>query len=393
MLDLHEDAATDPGPDAPWDPDSFWDRGLGDIRVVFGAGRLAELGELAAEIGGRRALLVTDPGLVAAGHAASACAALRIAGLEVELFDAVSPNPTTREVEAGTEIAAERPIDLIVALGGGSAMDCAKGINFLLTNGGRMEDYWGFGKATKRMLPSIGVPTTAGTGSDAQSYALISQAETHRKMACGDPKARFRVVILDPALLATIPRRVAATTGMDALSHALESYVTSVRTPASASLSRRAFRLLEPVVEAAAQPPASTEVASRALLGAHLAGAAIEGSMLGAAHAAANALTASQDVAHGEAIGLMLPSVIRFNTTAVDALYGELWPDGAGAGLADRIEEIRRRTGLPTQLGDFGIEAPNLPSLAAAACDERTANFNPRPVDQNAFEEIYAGAL
>ncbi|MCZ6727800.1 MAG: iron-containing alcohol dehydrogenase, partial [Acidobacteria bacterium] len=188
------------------------------MRVAFGAGRLAELGELAAEIGGRRALLVTDPGLVAAGHAASACAALRIAGLEVELFDAVSPNPTTREVEAGTEIAAERSIDLIVALGGGSAMDCAKGINFLLTNGGRMEDYWGFGKATKRMLPSIGVPTTAGTGSDAQSYALISQAETHRKLAGGDPTARDRVVILDPALLATIPRRVAAATGRDALS-------------------------------------------------------------------------------------------------------------------------------------------------------------------------------
>ncbi|MCZ6727402.1 MAG: iron-containing alcohol dehydrogenase [Acidobacteria bacterium] len=362
-------------------------------RLVFGPRSLSKIGPLAREMGAGRILLVADPAIREAGHLECALASLRESKMEALVFDQVRENPTSRSVEEAASRLEEEKFDLIAAVGGGSAMDTAKAVNFLLTNGGRMEDYWGFGKATREMLPSIAVPTTAGTGSDAQSYALISQAETHRKMACGDPKARFRVVILDPALLATIPRRVAAATGMDALSHALESYVTPVRTPASASLSRRAFRLLEPVVEAAAQPPASTEVASRALLGAHLAGAAIEGSMLGAAHAAANALTASQDVAHGEAIGLMLPSVIRFNTTAVNALYGELWPDGAGAGLADRIEEIRRRTGLPTQLGAFGIEAPNLPSLAAAACDERTANFNPRPVDQNAFEEIYAGAL
>src|SRR5947209_19145634 len=134
-------------------------------RVVFGPGALARLGELAAELGGTRVLLVTDPGLEAAGHPQRALASLRDAGLEAFLYDAVEENPTTHHVEQGLAFAATHRIDFIVAVGGGSSMDCAKGINFLMTNGGQMSDYQGFGRASEPMLPSIGVPTTAGTGS------------------------------------------------------------------------------------------------------------------------------------------------------------------------------------------------------------------------------------
>jgi alcohol dehydrogenase len=373
--------------------ETSWEREIGGIRVVFGAGRLSEVGALASALGGRKVLLVTDPGLVASGHAATALGALGEAGAGVVVFDGVSPNPTTTEVDAGTAAARMGSIDLIAALGGGSAMDCAKGINFLLTNGGRMEDYWGFGKATQPMLPSIGIPTTAGTGSDAQSYALISQAATQRKMACGDPKARFRTVLLDPALLATVPRRVAAAAGMDALSHALESQVTSARTKASSPRSRQAFELLEASVEAVARPDSSAlDDRGRALLGAHLAGAGIEASMLGAAHAAANPLTARFGVPHGEAIGLMLPPVIRFNAAVAENLYAELWPAGSES-LAGRVEAIRAAMGLPLALREFGVAASDLPSLAAGAAEERTGQFNPRPVDPRAFEELYASAL
>src|SRR5262249_1030034 len=154
-------------------------------RVVFGPGSLARLGELARDLGGRRALLVTDPGLEAAGHPDRALHSLRAAGVETFVFDGVEENPTTRHVRAGLEAARKHKIDLLVAVGGGSSMDCAKGVNFLLTNGGEMADYKGFGKATRPMLPSIGVPTTAGTGSEAQSYALIADEKTHLKMACG----------------------------------------------------------------------------------------------------------------------------------------------------------------------------------------------------------------
>ena len=170
------------------------------IRVVFGKGKIDLLGGLAKDLNGRFALLVSDPGV--SGAADKAINSLKKAKLDVVVFDDVFPNPTDAHVQHGAAFARQyKDLNLIVGLGGGSALDCAKGINFLLTNGGVMQDYWGFGRASKLMLPSIGIPTTAGTGSEAQSYALIAQDGTHLKMACGDEKARFRTVILDSCLM------------------------------------------------------------------------------------------------------------------------------------------------------------------------------------------------
>ncbi|MGD8331410.1 MAG: iron-containing alcohol dehydrogenase, partial [Acidobacteriota bacterium] len=166
------------------DATGSWSARIGVVRVEFGAGALARLGELVAELGGRRAMLVTDPGIAAAGHVERALASFAGMPVETTVFDGVAENPTTTHVETGCELAAAHDIDFLVGLGGGSAMDCAKGINFLLTNGGRMEDYQGAGKAMQPMLPSLGIPTTAGTGSEAQSFALIARAHSHQKMAC-----------------------------------------------------------------------------------------------------------------------------------------------------------------------------------------------------------------
>lgn len=196
-------------------------------RVVFAAGAIAQLGDLARELGGKRALLVSNPGLEKTGHPRRAHAILQEAGVETYLFDKIEENPTTRHVGYGLELGRRHKVDLLVAIGGGSPMDCAKAINFLLTNGGSMSDYKGFGKAKLPMLPSIGIPTTSGTGSEAQSYALIADDKTHLKMACGDRKAAFQVTILDPELTLTLPRTVTAITAVDALSHAVESYVTA----------------------------------------------------------------------------------------------------------------------------------------------------------------------
>src|SRR5437879_3701105 len=157
-------------------------------RVVFGEGVVARLGELAAELNFRRTLLVADRGLVACGYVEEASKFLTTAGVELIAFHEFDVNPDSSMIEAGREFAAPLTIDSIIGLGGGSSMDCAKGINFLLTNGGKIHDYQGYGKASKPMLPMIGIPTTAGTGSEAQSYALISDARSHVKMACGDPK-------------------------------------------------------------------------------------------------------------------------------------------------------------------------------------------------------------
>src|SRR5580765_1611301 len=213
-------------------------------RIVFGPGKVAALGELAGELGARRVLIVSDPGIVAAGHAAKGIEALERADIDVRLFDGVGENPTTQHVDGGLKIAKRFEPELIVGLGGGSSMDCAKGINFLYSNGGQMRDYWGIGKAARPMLPMIAVPTTAGTGSETQSFALISDAKSHVKMACGDKKASFRIALLDPTLTVSQPSRVTALTGIDAIAHALETYVTKVRNPVSLAFSREAWLLL-----------------------------------------------------------------------------------------------------------------------------------------------------
>jgi alcohol dehydrogenase len=367
-----------------------WDAEVGGVRLRFGRGRLSELGPLAAETGARKVLLVTDPRLRRVGHAAAAIESLEREGLLYALFDGVEENPDSLLVEAAAGFAAGQKIDLIVALGGGSSMDCAKGINFLLTNGGTMENYRGYGKAEKPMLPSIGVPTTSGSGSDGQSYALIRDTEG-RKMACGAPGARFRAVILDPDLTATVPKAVAAAAGLDSFSHAVESFVSRAANPVSRMLSREAWRLLDAGFEDSLARPAEDPAARRMLIGAHLAGAAIEASMLGAAHACANPLTTRYGIIHGVAIALMLPHVIRFNGAAEDDLYAGLAPTADA--LATRIEHLREISGLPTRLRDDGVEVSDLDVLAREAAREWTAGFNPRPIEPADCRRLYDAAF
>jgi alcohol dehydrogenase len=375
-------------------------------RVVFGAGCLDRLGELAAGLGGRRVLLVTDPGIVRAGHAARAESLLRAAGLEVAVFDAVRENPTTLDVARGLEVARAAAVDLFVGLGGGSSIDTAKGVNFLLTQGGEMRDYQGVGKATRPMLPLIAIPTTAGTGSECQSAALIADEVTHHKMACLDPKAAARIALLDPELTVSQPRRVTALTGLDALVHAVESAVTTRRTVWSSMFSREAFRLCAGALETVLRSPDDLEARGRMLLGAAMAGTAIENSMLGAAHSAANPLTAHFGIVHGAAVGLMIPQVIRFNAADLEvrAIYADLaaTAGGIGAGasseaaasmLADRFQGWLHLAEIPSTLTAAGVDAAKIPLLAEEASRQWTATFNPRPITAPDFERLYRQAL
>ena len=368
-------------------------------RVVFGPGAIEQLGELARELNFRRTLLVADHGLVASGHVDEAVGPLKKAGVEIFRFHDFEVNPDSRMVENGTAFVAPLKIDSIIGLGGGSSMDCAKGINFLLTNGGRMSDYRGYGKATQPMLPMIAIPTTAGTGSEGQSYALISDAETHAKMACGDPKAAFRVALLDPALTVSQPRSITATSGFDAIAHAVETYVTTKRNPLSELFSREAWRLLEPNYERVLSQPDNLEARGAMQLGAYYAGVAIENSMLGATHACANPLTARYGTAHGAAIAMLLPSVVRWNERFAfnDYFWLLSWSSVAGQSngvtateaLALRLEELAEVGGLRTSLRAAGIDHSELPELASEAAEQWTGTFNPRPFDKQGAIEIY----
>src|SRR5260221_2764674 len=369
-------------------------------RIVFGAGSLGRLGELADGLGFRRPLLVADPGLVASGHVAKALAMLAASGIVAVAFHGFDHDPDSAMIEAGAAAAREARVDSLIGLGGGSSMDCAKGINFVLTNGGSMADYWGYGKAAAPLLPMIAVPTTAGTGSEAQSYALISDAKTHVKMACGDPKAAFRAAILDPALTVSQPRAVTPTAGYDAIAHAVETWVTTRRNAVSDLFAGEAFRLLEGHYERVLGEPGDVDARGAMLLGAHYAGIAIESSMLGATHACANPLTARYGTAHGVAIGLLLPHVVRWNARAASGRYGELLaaagrgPEGDPAGaLADRLEALAVAGGPPRRLAAPGGGEADLPDLAEQAAGQRTGRLNPRPFDGAGALELYRGAF
>ena len=368
-------------------------------RVIFGAGTLDRLGDLAGELGFRRTLVVSDKGLLSTGLADRAKLLLAVAGIESWSFHDFEPNPDMAMVEAGRIVAAAHNIDSLVALGGGSSLDCAKGINFVLTNGGTMRDYWGFGKASLPMFPSIGVPTTAGTGSEAQAYALISDTETHRKMACGDPKASFRIAILDPELTVSQPRAVAAAAGFDAISHAVESFVTKRRTAISDLFAREAWRLLEANFEVVLREPSNIEARGAMLLGAHEAGVAIEQSMLGATHACANPLTSRYGTTHAVAISVMLPHVVRWNSEVIGERYAELLrvsgkavANDAGSQLALRLRELAQAGGLPPTLQSLKVPREDLPILAENATKEWTGTFNPRPLDASSAQLLYERA-
>ena len=360
-------------------------------RVICGRGAAARLGELARALGFHRALLVADPGMVTAGYAASAAGHLEAAGISVITFSEFGENPDSQMAEAGRQFAASLSIDAIVGLGGGSSLDCAKAINFLLTNGGRIADYRGYGKAATPLLPMIAIPTTAGTGSEAQSYAVISDAATHMKMACGDPSAAARIALLDPELTLSAPRRVTALAGYDAMAHAVETWVTTRRTVLSDAYARAAWDLLNGAYQRVLDEPSDIEARSDMLAGAHFAGMAIEQSMLGAAHACANPLTARYGLAHGLALSILLPHVVRWNAAVVGERYARLAGDADT--LAALLERFASAGGLGGRLSDHGAAEADLPELASLAAQQWTGTFNPRPFDADAAREIYRAAL
>ena len=370
-------------------------------RVVFGRGTVQRVGQLARGLHFTRTLLVADRGVRNAGHVATVTEALESENIVVLPYHEFGENPDSDMVEAGRLFAEPLGIDSMVALGGGSSLDCAKGINFVLTNGGHIGKYRGYAKTSTRLLPMIGIPTTAGTGSEAQSYAVISDATTHMKMACGDPSAAMRVALLDPELTLTAPHHVTAMAGFDAIAHAVETAVTAKRTPLSDTFSYRAWHLLSEAFERVLLYPADVEARSAMQIGSHLAGMAIEQSMLGAAHACANPLTAEYNLPHGLALAMLLPHVVRWNADVARQSYAALIgsprrrarDEDAAETLALRLEDLARTAGLALKLSDSGVAEQAIPELAAQAAAQWTGTFNPRPLDAAGAAEIYRAAL
>lgn len=361
-------------------------------RLIAGPGRLAELPAAVRALGGSHALIITDPGIVAAGHAQRAHDFLTAADITYTTYENSRENPTESDAEQCHQFARQSAPDVLIGLGGGSSMDTAKACNFLLHHGGRMADFKGYGHATQPMLPFIAIPTTTGTGSECQSFALVSHDDTHEKMACGDPKALAQIALLDPELTYSQPQKVATLTAIDALSHALESAVSNVRNPLSSAYSRSAFQSIAPHIAAiiSGQHPSENPPHDAMQIGAALAGLAIENSMLGAAHALANPLTAQLGLPHGHAIALMLPSVLAFNAhdPATAAIYDD-FQHILGQALIPWVEQ----TIALAKLAQPDISPSDIPQLAADAARQWTGKFNPVPVDEASLTQLYRTAL
>ncbi|MCH2208475.1 MAG: iron-containing alcohol dehydrogenase [Lentisphaerales bacterium] len=370
-------------------------------QIVYGAGTLKEVPSLLQGMSVGRALIVTDKGIMQAGYPKRLEEQLEVNGIKCAVYDDCRENPTETDAENCAIAARDFKPDVIIGLGGGSSMDTAKACNFIYTNGGRMEDYHGYGKASKDMLPLLCIPTTSGTGSECQSFALISRDRDHRKMACGDSKNAAKIAILDPELTLSQPHTVTANTGVDALAHSIETYVSLKATPYSRIFAAEAFRLLAMAFPKVLREPENMAARGAMQLGAAYAGLAIENSMLGAAHGSANPITARFDITHGQAVGMLLPAVIRRNSED-DAVHDDYLglvhsvaadPDCEFESLDQLIENHLKLADMPLRLSAIGVNGDHIAELAADAETQWTSSFNPVTLGVRDFQEMYSALL
>lgn len=357
-------------------------------RLIFESGGAAKLGGMLARFQYSSAFVVVDPGFHSAGLDAPILRSLDESAIPYAIYSEVEPNPVDSSMERGADEFKARRDDVIVGIGGGSAMDTAKAVAVLATNPGRLRDYDGNDKVPKNGWPLILIPTTAGTGSEANYNLSVTNVDTKEKMAVRSICNCARVALLDPALLEKLPAHVAAAAGYDALVHAVESYVSNRSTAPTRMIAYEAIRRIAPSLEPFVADRADSKSAGEMLYAASLAGMVISHTGTGAAHAVARALGGRYNVVHGVATGVLLEPVMRFNLDVVEARYAEvgdaLAVTGAGmdargraAAAVRRIGEMRQNVGLPDRL-PIRVEAAYENDLAEWA--SRSAGPNPRKV-------------
>jgi alcohol dehydrogenase len=364
--------------------------------VHFGRGALAALGPEARGFGDR-ALLVTDRGMAATGIVDQVVRALRDAGVEPLIFDRVEPNPTIAQVEAGLAAGAGQEIRVIVSVGGGSAHDCAKVIALVAANGGEVRDFEGLDRSAHRGLPLICVNTTAGSGADVSRYAVITDPARGLKMIIVDRHLMPRVAINDPLLTVGMPAAVTMASGLDALTHAIEAYVSTLASELSSLCALRAVELVLANLERAVRDGSDLEAREGMLMGSLLGGMAIDSASVGAVHAMAHQLGALYDLPHGVCNGILLPVVVEFNESAASARYGRIATVFAGGAAGRRLPALLRalgdRVGLPRGLAGLGVERSRIPELAARAMTDMCMATNPRPMTEADVVRLFERAL
>jgi alcohol dehydrogenase class IV len=373
-------------------------------QLLVGSGAVARVGEKVRELGKSQALVVTDKGVVAAGLLERVLGSLEVAGVKAHIFDQTEPNPRDRTVIKAFELAKKREVDAIIGLGGGSPMDVAKAVGVLLTNPGPLQDYLR-GSPVRNPLPTVvAIPTTAGTGSEVTQFSVVTDSERKFKAGIASPLLIPRLAIVDPSLMASMPSHLAAATGMDALTHAIEAFVSRNAQPFSDALSLHAIRLIGNYLRPSVANGANEEARSQMAIASTLAGMAFSNAGVGLVHAMSHPLGGHFDIPHGVANAILLPHVMGFNLLArpekfaqvAEALGAKL--EGLSAWQAARaateaVSQLSSDIGIPQGLRQVGVKEDSLSQVAEDALQmKRAIGWNPRVVSREEIEKIYREA-
>jgi len=371
---------------------------------LMGPGAAAEVGKQAKILGGTKALLVTDKVLVEAGIAQKVLDCLADSGVETVVYDGVNPNPTVANVAEGLAIYQCRGCDMIVAVGGGSPIDAAKGVGLVAANGGSIKDYEGLDKSEHSMPPFIAVNTTAGTGSEMTRFTIITDTDRHVKMAIVDWHVTANVAVNDPELMMSMPPALTAATGMDALTHAVEAYVSTIATPVTDCAALKAIELVSRHLRAAVADGNDAGARGQMAYAEFLAGMAFNSASLGHVHAMAHQLGGFYDLPHGVCNAVLLPHVSRFNLQACPERFADIaaamGADVAGLPPAEAAEkalaaigELSADVGIPAGLAELGVKVEDLPTLADNAMKDACGLTNPREATAEDIVGVYTNAM
>ncbi len=375
-------------------------------RVLYKVGLACDMNTEVAALGGTKAFIVTDVGVLKSGLVDRIRDALQETIEVVGVYSDVPPNSSVRVVEAAAAQAREVGTDILVAIGGGSPLDTAKGMRILLTEGGRLLDYEGVNVLTRPLMPMIAIPTTAGTGSEVTTFAVIKDDENHVKLSFTSPYLAPELAVLDPEMTATLPAHLAAATGMDALTHAIEAYVSTEQEPMSDALALGAIEMISNHLRDACLPGAQNEFArGQMLIASCMAGIAFTNAYVGAVHALAHATGGHYPVHHGLANSIFLPHVIHFNSEDEVTLerytrIGRAFGINTGgrsreevvADLIAAIQQLAADCGLPIRLRDTDVPEDGLELLAEQAFTDGALFHNPRLAEPEDLLQILRAA-
>ncbi|MDZ4992143.1 L-threonine dehydrogenase [Clostridium perfringens] len=365
---------------------------------LMGADCLKDAGDQVAELGFKKALIVTDKVLGQIGIVKKVTDVLDSKNIEYAIYDETKPNPTVKNVNDGLALLKEKECDFVISLGGGSAHDCAKGIALLATNGGEIKDYEGVDKSKKPQLPMVGINTTAGTGSEMTLFAIITDEERHIKMALVDKHLTPIIAVNDPMLMLAMPRSLTAATGMDALTHAVEAYVSTAATPITDACAEKAIELISTYLVKAVENGEDVEARDMMAYAEYLAGMAFNNASLGYVHAMAHQLGGFYNLPHGVCNAILLPHVQEYNKAISAARLAKIakimggniegLTDEQGADLCiDMIKSLSQTVGIPEGLGVLGVKESDFETLATNALNDACALTNPR---QGNLDEVIA---